>query len=72
MCNVHVEEAKPVEKTEAEEDTVETLVDKRMKESIKSQNKMVNQCSYLYIIDGVYVVPLQNSEDRPEGPFWGL
>ena len=43
---VHVEETKPVEKTEAEVDTAEILVDKRMKESMKSKNTMVNQCTY--------------------------
>ena len=31
----------------------------------------INITLYLYIIDGVFVVQSQNSQDRPEGPLRG-
>ena len=31
----------------------------------------MKKLAYLYIIDGVFVVPSQNSVDRPKGPLWG-
>ena len=43
-----------------------TLVQKRKKNKVPPGIYL-----HLYIIDGVSVVPSQNSEDRPEGPFWG-
>ena len=35
------------------------------------QGKIIKSDCNIYIIDGVCVVPPQNSKDRPEGPLWG-